>query len=100
MLGLKSISGRWRFRIRQPASRKMKISWPKMRVWTAPMMAVAAVIARIRSAAQKSASAVDGFDQIAVSRSSQRAIVTCSYCSTATMTGEVVIRPLLLRSMM
>ena len=76
------------------------MSWPKMRVWTAPVTAVTALISRTSSTAQTSASVLDGRDQIAVSRSSQRAIVSRSYCSTATMTGEVVIWPPLLRWMM
>ena len=70
-----------------------------MRVWAAPIVAVTTLIRRISSSAQRSASLLDGFDQIAVSRSSQRAIVIRSYFSTATMTGEVVIWPPLLRWM-
>jgi len=71
-----------------------------MRVWAAPMAAVTTLIRRISRTAQRSASLLEGFDQIAVSWSSQRAIVSRSYFSTATMTGEVVIWPPLLRWMM
>ena len=64
------------------------------------MAPVTALMRRISRTDQRSASLLQGFDQIAVSWSSQRAIVSRSYSSTAIMTGEVVIWPPLLRWMM
>ena len=73
------------------------MSCPKILVWTAPMAAAAALINSTRTMAQMSLSILDGFAQTAAARSNRWAIVRSSYCSTATITGEVLICPPLLR---